>query len=142
MTANRWWVRMAARWLARVDGVSGQLRLAMLAMTGLSTATLTLRSYGHGGLAWPFIGITLVGMAVYTYLYSEGGVWNQVQRDKSDLATNWSGPSTRINTEVQARGIVAGLLGEKLSGEHRDTISGEIAEAWGEYREGVDLDES
>ena len=141
MTAVRWWVRAAARWLARIDGVSGQLRLAMLAMTALSTATLTLRSYGHGEYAWPLVGSTGVVMAAYTYLYTDGGVWNQMQRDKSDLATNWAGPSTRINTEVQARGIVAGILGRRLTEEEREIIGGEIELTWNEHRDGIDLED-
>jgi len=49
--------------MARVDGVSNTIRLAMLGLTGLSTATLTLRQYGHGEYAWPLIGVV--------------GVWNQ-----------------------------------------------------------------
>lgn len=141
MTANRWWVRMAARWLARVDGVSGQLRLAMLVLTGLSTATLTLRQYGHGQYAWPLVGLTVVGMAFYTYLYTEGGVWNQMRRDKSDLATNWAGPGMRITNEILARGTIAGLRGRELDPEERDAIRSEVYDAWSEHRDGVDIDQ-
>lgn len=47
MTAKRWWVRVAARWLARIDGVSGMVRLTMLGLTGISTDALTLRRACH-----------------------------------------------------------------------------------------------
>ena len=64
----------------------------MLGMTGLSTATLTLRQYGHAEYAWPLIGVTLSGTLVFTYLYAEGGVWNQMSRDRQDLSSNFANP--------------------------------------------------
>lgn len=139
MTAERWWVKTAARWLARIDGVSGQIRLAMLGMTGLSTATLTLKQYGHGGYAWPLIVGTGLVVIVYTYLYTEGGVWNQVSRDRQDLSNNFAGPGMRMDDELIARGIGAMMKGEKLTEEERDAISGELDDAFDEYRDGIDM---
>ena len=138
-TADRWWVRAAARWLARLEGVAGQLRLAMLVMTGLSTATLTLKQYGHGDLAWPLIGATGVAMVVYTYLYAEKGVWNQVKRDRADLSTNYAGPTIRIDDEMIARGIIAGMQSGELDERTREAISKELDDAFDEYRDGVEL---
>ncbi|MFB6362218.1 MAG: hypothetical protein ABEH59_12975 [Halobacteriales archaeon] len=141
MTAQRWWVRVAARWLARVDGVSGMIRLAMLGLTGISTATLTLRQYGHGEYAWPLIGVVSVGTLVFTYLYTEGGVWNQMARDRKDLSTNFAGPSMRVNNEILARGILAAEEGRELSEGERDAIKRELDDAFAEYRDGIDLSE-
>lgn len=140
MTADRWWVRQAARWLARVDGVSGMIRLAMLGLTGLSTATLTLRQYGHGEFAWPFIAVMLSGTLVFTYLYTEGGVWNQMARDRQDLSSNFAGPSMRMNNELIARGILAAQETRELTPEERDAIKGELDDAFEEYRDGIELD--
>lgn len=140
-TAERWWVRLAARWLARIDGVSGQLRLAMLVMTGLSTATLTLQQYGHGQYAWPLIGVTGFAMLIYTYLYAEGGVWNQVQRDKRDLSNNWAGPNARISNEMLVRSLVAALQDSELTKEQERLIKRELDDAFFELREGVELDD-
>jgi hypothetical protein len=141
MTAQRWWVRVAARWLARVDGVSGMIRLAMLGLTGISTATLTLRQYGHGEYAWPLIGVVGVGTLVFTYLYTEGGVWNQMARDRKDLSTNFAGPSMRVNNEILARGILAAEEGRELSDGERAAIKRELDDAFAEYRDGIDLSE-
>jgi hypothetical protein len=141
MTANRWWVKLAARWLARVDGVSGMIRLAMLGLTGLSTATLTLRQYGHGEYAWPFIGVVAVGTLIFTYLYTEGGVWNQMARDRQDLSTNFAGPSMRMSNELVARGILAAQEGRELTEGERQAIKGELDHAFAEYRDGIDLSE-
>lgn len=141
MTANRWWVRSAARWLARVDGVSGHIRLAMLALTGVSTSTLTLQQYGHGEYAWPFIAVTSVGLLAFTYLYTEGGVWNQMARDRQDLSNNFAGPNHRIGAELRSRGEVAGLMGRQLNDDERDAVREELDEAFEEYRDGVDIPE-
>lgn len=140
-TADRWWVRVAARWLARVDGVSGQIRLAMLLMTGLSTATLSLRQYGLGRFALPLIGVTGVGLLVFTYLYTEGGVWNQMARDRADLSGNYATPRARINTEMAAMAYFAAIEGRKPDPEERETIEETIAEVWADRRDGVELEE-
>ncbi|MFB6197113.1 MAG: hypothetical protein ABEI52_02435 [Halobacteriaceae archaeon] len=142
MTADRWWVRLAARWMARVDGVSGQLRLAMLGLTGISTATLTLKQYGHSEFAWPLILVIGLGTIVYTYYYTEGGVWNQVNRDRVDLSDNYAGPTMRIDDELQARAVMAGLKGEALSEAEREAIQDELDQAFNEYRRGIDLDDT
>ncbi|QLG28723.1 hypothetical protein HUG10_14760 [Halorarum halophilum] len=141
MTATRWWVKLAARWLARVDGVSGMIRLAMLGLTGISTATLTLRQYGHGEYAWPLIAVISVGTLVFTYLYTEGGVWNQMARDRQDLSTNFAGPSMRMNDEMIARGILAAQEKRELSAAERDAIQRELDHAFEEFREGIDLED-
>jgi len=140
MTAERWWVRLAARWLARVDGVSGQLRLAMLGLTGVSTATLTLKQYGHGEYAWPLIASIGAATVVYTYYYTEGGVWNQVSRDRVDMSTNFAGPTMRIDDELTARGILAAQMGRELTDEERQAIKGELDHGFAEYRDGYNLE--
>ena len=139
MTAQRWWVKLAARWLARVDGVSGMIQLAMLGLTGISTATLTLRQYGHGEYAWPFIAVVSVGALVFTYLYTEGGVWNQMARDRQDLSTNFAGPSMRMNNELLARAVLAAEEGRELSEDERRAIKTELDHAFDEYRDGIDI---
>jgi hypothetical protein len=141
MTAERWWVRLAARWLARIDGVSGMVRLAMLGLTGLSTATLTLRQYGHGEYAWPLIGVTLFGTLIFTYLYTEGGVWNQMARDRQDLSSNFANPSMRMNNELLARAVLAAQEGRELTESERSAIKAELDEGFQEFREGIDLEE-
>jgi len=140
MTAERWWVRLAARWLARVDGVSGMIRLAMLGLTGISTATLTLRQYGHGEYAWPLIAVVSAGTLLFTYLYTEGGVWNQMARDRQDLSSNFAGPSMRMNNELLARGILAAQEKRELAENERQAIKRELDDAFQEYRDGLELE--
>ena len=140
MTAQRWWVRWFARQLARVDGVAGQLRLAFLMLTGVSTALVALRSYGYGEYAWPMM-VGLAGATLaYTYAYTEGGVWNQQRRDKADMATNWAGPNMLIQARMMARALRAAEKGEPLTDEEIRALQQESEAMWQELRDGVEIE--
>lgn len=140
-TAERWWVKLAARWLARIDGVSGQVRVFSLGVTAFSTFSLVLQNSGHGNLVVPLGIFGLLGTPIYTWLYSEGGVWNQVQRDKRDLSTNFAGPTLRIDDEMIARGIIAGQSESELSDQQRQAIKTELDSAFDEYRNGIKIND-
>lgn len=140
-TAERWWVRMAARWLARVDGVSGQIRVFSLGVTAFSTFSLLLQNSGHGELVAPLGIVLAILVPVYTYLYAEEGVWNQVNRDKMDMSTNYAGPTLRIDDELIARGVIAGMNGEELTDSERQAISNELDKAFAENRDGIQIND-
>jgi hypothetical protein len=141
VTAQRWWVRWFARQLARIDGVAGQLRLAFLMLTGVSTALVALRSYGYGQYAWPMIAGLGIATVVYTYAYTEGGVWNQQRRDKADMATNWAGPNMLIQARMMARALRAAEKGEPLDEQEVNALTEESERMWQDMRDGVDIDE-
>jgi len=140
MTANRWWVKSIARWIARVDGVSGQLRLVFLAMTGNGIVLSALKDYGYGRFAVPFLGVSALGMLLYVYVYTEQGVWNQVQRDRADLSSNFAGPNMAMTAELYGRAIAASRKGEPLNPTERDAVKQEVRENWTELRDGVDIE--
>lgn len=137
MTANRWWVRLGARWLARVDGVSGQLRLAMLGLTGVSTMSLTLQSYELGEYSAPIIVCMVVSGLVFAYLYTEGGVWNQMARDRKDMSSNYASPNQRIGSELTSRALRAADKGRPLTAEEREAVKNELDATFHEYRDGL-----
>jgi len=139
MTANRGWVKFIARWLARVDGVTGQIRLAMLSLTGISTMSLSLREFGYGYLVWSIVSIMAIGLAVYTYLYTEGGVWNQVSRDKSDLSNNYAAPSMAIDDMVIGVAVFVAINGRSPNPEEKQLIVDSVTDMWCDQREGLDL---
>ncbi|AAQ13759.1 hypothetical protein [His 1 virus] len=140
MTADRQWVKIIARWLARIDGISGMLRLAMLGLTGVSTMSFTLKDYGLERLVWPLIGAMCVGTLLFAYYYTEGGVWNQVHRDKRDMSQNYATPFQKISNEMTARGLYAGEKGSELSQEERQAIQKEIDMAYMELRDGIEVE--
>jgi len=139
MTANRKWVKFIARWLARVDGVTGQIRLAMLSLTGISTMSLSLREFGYSHLVWPIVSIMAIGLAVYTYLYTEGGVWNQVSRDKSDLSNNYAAPSMAIDDMVIGVAVFVAINGRPPTPEEKQLIVDSVTDMWRDQREGLEL---
>lgn len=138
-TATRWWVRLAARWLARIDGVSEQIRLFSLAVTAFSTFSLVLQGFGLSKFVPVFGAGFLVGGLIFAFLYSEGGVWNQVARDRADMSANFAGPTMRIDDELISRGLTAAQKGRPLTDEERAVIAEELDAAWQEYRDGVQL---
>jgi len=140
MTAQRWWVKLGARWLARVDGVSGQLRLIFLAMTGNGIVLSTLKDYGYEEFALPFLFLSAGGLLAYTYLYAEEGVWNQVARDRRDMSANFSDPKSRINTEMTARALYAAMQARELTQTEREQIKHELNETFAEHRDGISLE--
>lgn len=140
MTANRWWVKVGARWLARIDGVSEQLRLLFLALTGYGVVSDLLITLGYGKLILPFLGVNAILLAIYTYLYNEGGVRNQVRRDTSDLETNWAGPNQRVLAELIVAGIMASRLERELTKEEREPIENELDNVFDKLRDGIDIE--
>jgi hypothetical protein len=140
-TADRWWVRIAARWLARVDGVKAHIQVVSLAVTAFSTFSLVLQNSGHGWLVRPLgLGLAII-LPVYTYLYTEGGVWNQVSRDRVDLSTNYAGPTMLMDDVQIAIGTFVAVHGRKPTKEERREIEAAIKEQWNGYRNGINLDD-
>jgi len=141
MTADRWWVRKAAWWLAAVDGVSGQIQMASLGVTAFSTFGLLLQNAGLGRYV-PYLGIVMAVLAIlYTYYYNAGGVRNQVSRDRQDMSNNWAGPNSKIQSELIARSIIAAQKGNELTEQEREAVRNEAHTAFVEYRDGTKLDD-
>jgi len=142
MTANRWWVKLAARWLARVDGVKGQVQMFSLAVTAFSTFSIMLQGFGLGHLV-PYLGVAgLSGGIVYTYYYTEGGVWNQVNLDRQKLSGNWLGPNGAIQAEANMRAWLAAQKSRELTDEEREAIRAERQATMTDLRDGIELDEN
>lgn len=139
MTANRWWVKVAARWLARIDGVKGLVQMVSLAVTAFSTFSIMLQGFGLGFLV-PYLGVTcLIVGPVFIYLYAEGGVWNQVARDRQDLSADFAGPNVKIQAEMNARTYTAARMARELTEEERQAVKRENNAAFIDNRNGTDL---
>lgn len=137
MTATRWWVKTAARWLARFDGVSGQVKMGSLAVTAFSTFSIMLQNFGLGHFV-PYIGVAaFVFFIVYTYYFTEGGVWNQMARDRVDLSTNYAGPTMRMDDELIGLAVFAAVHERPPTDDERQAISEAVDGGWHDYRDGL-----
>lgn len=142
MTAERWWVRGAARWLARIEAVQGIVQMVTLSMTAASTTLLGLKEYGYGEYALPFlVGISLAGIT-FAYLYAEGGVWNQKNRDHSDMGNNFATPRDVIDDTLIATGNFAAQHGRPPNEEEAEAIRLAVRGQWEDLRDGIDLDDA
>jgi len=140
MTAQRWWVKLFARWQARIDSIKGQIQAVSLAVTAFSTFSLVLQNFGLGRYV-PYLGVVLaIAGPAYAYLFFEGGVWNQVAKDRNDLSTDFSGPTMLMDDVQIAVGTFYAVHGRKPTQEERNEIEAAIKEQWDEYREGLPED--
>lgn len=145
MTANRWWVRLFARWQARINSVKGQINLVFSGMTGLGVTSGALKYYGLEQFTPFFILATVGGIALYAYYYSEGGVWNQASKDQTDLADNYSGPTMLMDARIEMKQLAyLGYVVQNGGGKQYDEILDEMEELtheeWAALRDGVDID--
>lgn len=140
MTANRWWVQSAARWFARFKTTEGQLRSISLGIAAFSTFSLVLQNAGLGQYV-PHVGVISAGLWIgYTYLYAEGGVHNQAQRDMADLADNYTAPTMLLEKNIQSTQLAylaAQLDGDLTFEEAVEEMDALTVEEWQEYRDGV-----
>lgn len=140
MTATRWWVRAGARWIARIDSVKSHLGLVFQGMTGVSLASGALKYFGAEWAVGPFILVVAVGVLGYAYLYAEGGVWNQVSRDRSDMSNNFATPRDVIDDTLIATGVFAAHNGRPPDAEEQDAIRRAVRQQWEQFRDGIDLE--
>jgi hypothetical protein len=124
-----------------LDSIKGQIQAFSLLVTGFSTFSLVLQNAGLGYLV-PYLGGALaLVVPVYAYYYFEGGVWNQVSRDRNDKSSNFSSPSQFIGNILAAVGVAAALKGDRLSDDERAALEAEMRDVFEEYRDGVDIDD-
>jgi hypothetical protein len=120
--------------------VKGHLGLFFSAMSGVSLASGALAYIGYRELVPSFLVFIISGVLAFAYLYAEGGVWNQVQRDQADLSNNYADPNARINSEMSSRAIVAALQGSELDADQREALKNELDASFAMLRDGVDVE--
>jgi len=141
MTATRWWVRLFARWQARIDAVKGQIQAVSLAVTAFSTLSLLLRDAGYEEFVLPLgIALSVFGPG-YAFVYFEGGVWNQVSRDRADMSGNWAGPGMRMNDEIIGRAVFAAIHSRPPDQQEAEAIEEAVDSKWSEFRDGLEAEE-
>lgn len=143
MTVENPVTRWIARWIMRIEAAGEVLRIVLFGGTFLSTGLSALATYGYGRLAGPFVAVVIVGTVLFAYVYAEGGVLNQKNRDSVDIGDNYSGPTMLMDSLIEARQLA--LLGYTLQNggvesyeELADDLEDVTFEEWVSLREGVD----
>jgi len=139
-TSNRA-LRFLARWVMRIEACKGVLQLGLFGGTFLTTGLTALHQYGYSQYARPFITVVGVGILVFAYAYTESGVYNQKNRDKKDIGTNYVGPNLFMRYQMQARQLAA--LYRALENGHdphefETELIDDTEEQWADLRNGVD----
>ncbi|TQQ78580.1 hypothetical protein EGH24_13745 [Halonotius terrestris] len=139
MTANRWWVKMFARWQARIDASLQEINLGLRFISSGGIGSGALKYFGYSELVLPFLSVMLAVFLTYAFLTFEGGVKNQVARDRADMITNFAGPGSRIDDPLIGAAVFAALEGRPPDDEEFDAIEEAVDDRWREYRDGVEL---
>jgi len=112
-----------------------------LAVTAFSTFSIMLQGFGLGRFVPPLGVGAVIGLVTHAYLFSEGGVWNQVARDRSDMSTNYSGPTMKMDDTLIGVAVFAAVNGRKPDKDEVEMIEDAVDEPWQNYRNGVALDD-
>jgi hypothetical protein len=141
MTAQRWWVKLFARWQARVDSSLQEINLGlrMISSGGIGSAALTY--LGHRWLVIPFLASMLLAIMVYAYLTFEGGVKNQVARDRADMIGNFASPGNMIDDVLIGVAVFSAVHNRQPKDEELEMIIDTVRKQWEEYRDGIDIEQ-
>jgi len=140
-TAERWWVKAFARWMARVQTVQGQLSLLFQGMSGVGIASGALKYLGAPLWMITILFILFVaGVITYIYVYAEHGVHNQKNRDLNDIGNNFAQPINYIDDVLIGVAVFAAQHGREPTDDELATITETVREQWDEYRDGMDID--
>jgi hypothetical protein len=107
----------------------------MVSSGGIGSAALTY--LGQRWLVIPFLASMFIAIFVYAYLTFEGGVKNQVAKDRADMLSDFSGPSMLMNDTLIGISAFVAMNGRKPTAEERKEIEEAVKEQWDEYRDGL-----
>lgn len=137
MTAQRWWVKSFARWQARIDASLQEINLGLRMISSGGIGSAALEYLGQGWLILPFLTLMVVGVLGYAWVVFEGGVKNQVAKDRQDMISNFSNPTMLIDDILIAVGVYAAINEELPTEEDVGRIAHAVRTEWDDYREGV-----
>lgn len=126
------------RWVMRFEAAGQMLSMAFQGTTAVSALSGVLAYTGFQQFVPYVLALGAAGMFVFAYVYVEYGVYNRKNREKQDRGNDFSKPQNRIDDEMIARGVAAGVFGRPLTGEERDAIDGEVEDAYRKFRNGVE----
>ena len=126
------------RWVMRFEAAGQMLSMAFQGTTAVSALSGVLAYTGFQEFVPYVLGLGVAGMFVFAYVYVEYGVYNRKNREKQVRGNDFSKPQNRIDDEMIARGVAAGVFGRQLNAEEREAIDGEVEDAYRKFWNGVE----
>lgn len=141
MTVDNGLGRWLSRWFMRVEAAGNILRIVYFGGIFLTTGASALQSYGLDQYTPYFIVVTSLGTLLFAYLYAEGGLFNQKNRDKKDMGDNFASPLMRIDDELIGAAVFAAVHGRPPDDDEQEAISEAVEQPWNNYRDGIEVDQ-
>lgn len=132
-------MKIFARWQARIDASLQEINLGLRMISSGGIGSAALAYLGQRWLVIPFLIGMIATMLIYAYATFEGGVKNQVARDRADMLSNFGGPSMLMDDTLIGISEFVAVNGRKPTEEEVEMIEEAVKEQWDEYRDGVEL---
>jgi hypothetical protein len=137
---------LLGRWVMRFEAAGQMLSMVFQGTTAVSALSGVLAYTGFQEFV-PYqqyvpvvLAVGVAGIFLFAYVYVELGVYNRKNREKQDRGNNFAKPQNRIDDEMIARGVAAGVFGRPLDNSERAAIDGEVDAAYRKFRDGVQDD--
>lgn len=132
---------LIARWVFRFEAAQGIINMVFRGITAVSTLTAALALIGAERYAKWLLLIGVIGTPIFAYAYTEFGIFNRKNRERSDRGANWSGPDGYMNCVMDSVGIFYGLHGRPPTEEEYEDIKESVGIPFSEFRTGIDPEE-
>ncbi|MDR9381724.1 MAG: hypothetical protein RI560_08670 [Natronomonas sp.] len=130
---------MLGRWVMRFEAAGQMLGLVFQGTTAVSALSGVLAFVGYQSYVPAVLGGGIAAVFAFAFAYVELGVYNRKNREKQDRGNNFAKPQNRIDDEMIARGVAAGMHGRALSADEREAINGELDDSYRKHRNGIEV---
>ena len=131
---------LLGRWVMRFEASGQIISMAFQGTTAVSALSGVLAYTGYQRFVPYVLGLGSVLAFLFAYIYVEWGVFSRKNREKQDRGNNWAKPQNRIDDEMIARGVAAGLYRRELDDDERAAIDAELDDAYRKHRDGIPLE--
>lgn len=128
---------LLGRWVMRFEAAGQILSMAFQGTTAVSALSGVLAYTGFQQYVPVVLAAGVLGIFAFAFVYVEYDVYNRKNREKQDRGNNFAKPQNRIDDEMIARGVAAGLNARPLTPGEREAIDGEVEAAYRKFRDGV-----
>lgn len=131
---------MIGRWVMRMEASGQMLSIVFSGTTAVSALSGVLAYTGFQAYVPYVLALGGLGIFAFAFAYVELGLYNRKNREKQDRGNNFAKPQNRIDDEMIARGVAAGIHGRTLDEEELNAIDEELDTSYSKHRNGLEVD--